>query len=614
MYQGDIILDPEQERMIKNRNRNKRNAVRSKSSLWTSRVIPIYVPSHMSHIEQNLADAIVQLQSHTCLKFVHYSGQANFIHITNTNGCSSKIGKMYYQTGPQTLSLGSGCNQVGVILHELLHAVGFWHEQSRSDRDKYVRINWENILDGFADQFDKYGSQTIDDIGMDYDYKSIMHYSRKAFTKNGNPTIEAIHDPNMEFSNGNILSPKDIIEINALYDCKTIQFGWSSWSAYTPCDDNCYKSRQRYCYHSGNVHACGGNVNVYGIEKDTVKCPTTECPEPVNGHWGAWSAWTSCTVTCDVGAQKRSRNCNNPAPKNGGKNCVGDASESVTCVKRRCHLGADDTDFENNRMGIWSNSHSDEIDWIIHSGVTQTAYTGPSKDHTTGTGSYLYIESSSRVNGDSAKLVTHWMPYVAGGQCIKIAYNMYGSTVGSLTVRADYEGSGYSNILYKYGNQGQEWIIGMGSIDPPVVTRYKLTIEAKVGNTGYSDIAIDDVYIDPGLCSCQDEFVPCASWAASGECQKNSAWMSTHCKRSCNICTPACADSDATQCPLWAKAGECPKNAAWMKANCGKSCGFCVCQDIADTVQCPQWATAGECSRNPAWMKEYCAKSCRICV
>ncbi|EDO45453.1 predicted protein, partial [Nematostella vectensis] len=173
------------------------------------------------HIEQNLADAIVQLQSHTCLKFVHYSGQANFIHITNTNGCSSKIGKMYYQTGPQTLSLGSGCNQVGVILHELLHAVGFWHEQSRSDRDKYVRINWENILDGFADQFDKYGSQTIDDIGMDYDYKSIMHYSRKAFTKNGNPTIEAIHDPNMEFSNGNILSPKDIIEINALYDCKS---------------------------------------------------------------------------------------------------------------------------------------------------------------------------------------------------------------------------------------------------------------------------------------------------------------------------------------------------------------------------------------------------------
>ena len=53
--------------------------------------------------------------------------------------------------------------------------------------------------------------------------------------------------------------------------------GWSSWSAYTPCDENCYKSRERYCYNNGNPQSCQGSPNIYGIEKQTTKCSDREC-------------------------------------------------------------------------------------------------------------------------------------------------------------------------------------------------------------------------------------------------------------------------------------------------------------------------------------------------
>ena len=70
---------------------------------------------------------------------------------------------------------------IGTVIHELMHAAGFWHEQSRADRDDFVKIIWGNICNNMGYNFDKYSLQQIDHLGATYDTCSIMHYESTAF-------------------------------------------------------------------------------------------------------------------------------------------------------------------------------------------------------------------------------------------------------------------------------------------------------------------------------------------------------------------------------------------------------------------------------------------------
>ena len=51
-------------------------------------------------------------------------------------------------TGPQDMSIGRGCEYKGIVMHEMFHALGRWHEQSRPDREQFVRILTDNIQSG----------------------------------------------------------------------------------------------------------------------------------------------------------------------------------------------------------------------------------------------------------------------------------------------------------------------------------------------------------------------------------------------------------------------------------------------------------------------------------
>ncbi|KAL9961560.1 hypothetical protein ACROYT_G030520 [Oculina patagonica] len=674
--QGDMIIDCELYEELHpgksckgGQSRKKRNAIRARKRLWTSRKIPYKIPYYMSHIKENLNKAIKVLEQKTCLEFVPYNGQKNYIYFANDKGCSSKVGKMYASAGGQKVSLGNGCNFVGTILHELLHALGFFHEQARDDRDRFVEVKWENILDGFSDQFDKYSYKTIDMVGKDYDFRSIMHYDRRAFTKNGLDTIIRIDRPNDNFGMPEkTLSRQDIVELNALYDCQTkTRNSWTQWSEFTPCDEDCKKERQRYCYHSGNIKACGGNVNDYGIETQIVHCGRHECPAKVDGNWGRWSDWTVCDAQCDDGKRTRFRKCDKPEPKHGGKYCAGDSKEEGVCTVRRCKLGYEDTDFDSKLLGMWTNVG--DIQWSRKRDFTQTMQTGPSRDHTTGKGYYLYMESSAPAQaGNRAILRSPWLTAPRGGQCMKFFYTMYGKTMGSLFVTLQQSGQKETTVFHKAGDQGVHWIGAQANLDVPEGVKYQIKIIAQIGQPGYSDIAIDDVYIDPGPCSCQDDYVSCSKWKAAGACKTNVKFMSKHCARSCDTCEckddndncpawaaqpngclknpvfmrascqksckvchaptgailplvgqagisgapPMCKDSDERQCPIWKTMGECSKNPSFMSQKCALSCGSCVCKD--NWSKCPEWASKEECINNKDWMLKNCHNSCHVCA
>jgi hypothetical protein len=121
--------------------------------------------------------------------------------------------------GEQPLSLGNGCQVAGVVIHEILHALGFYHHHSRSDRDGYLTINWQNIQQGMASQFQKL-RQGEDQLFTPFDYGSIMIYGSRAFSGNGQPTMvtkggQTIQDPGYKGS----MTSSDVTAVKALYGC-----------------------------------------------------------------------------------------------------------------------------------------------------------------------------------------------------------------------------------------------------------------------------------------------------------------------------------------------------------------------------------------------------------
>lgn len=98
----------------------------------------------------------------------------------------------------------------------MLHAVGFTHQQSASNRDEYVKINWENISEGHEHNFNKYDESKVTDYGTAYDYQSLMHYSGKAFSKNKKDTMEALK-PFKTLGQRKGFTDTDLVKLNKMY-------------------------------------------------------------------------------------------------------------------------------------------------------------------------------------------------------------------------------------------------------------------------------------------------------------------------------------------------------------------------------------------------------------
>uniref|UniRef100_A0A7E4ZYB9 Metalloendopeptidase n=1 Tax=Panagrellus redivivus TaxID=6233 RepID=A0A7E4ZYB9_PANRE len=216
--EGDIAIT-NLKRFMDDQSSLGRNAIRQPYRRWPNNEIPYTLSTQYGAYSRSIiAKAMNEYHTKTCIRFVprNEAIHKDYVYIHPDDGCYSLVGRT---GGKQPLSLDSGCIQTGTIVHELMHTVGFFHEQSRYDRDDYIEISWTNVINGADDQFEKYGMNVIDQMNEPYDYSSIMHYGPYAFSANGKRTIVARKPGAGKMGQRVQFSEIDLRKINKLYSC-----------------------------------------------------------------------------------------------------------------------------------------------------------------------------------------------------------------------------------------------------------------------------------------------------------------------------------------------------------------------------------------------------------
>lgn len=271
---------------------------------------------------------------------------------------------------------------------------------------------------------------------------------------------------------------------------------------------------------------------------------------------GGWSDWSKYTPKCDINStlwvvQTRNRSCTNPRPQMSGKKCAGVSKQYRVLLPTKngickpfslrnlmlngqmdmksiqssgCTQGNTNTtkwtvyrevdqniqvkslnlscNFESEGCK-WTNSKRGIKEWNIGRGRTPSAKTGPSFDNTfkNASGTYLYFEASWATGtkplrkGDRVILESPFI--LAPSVCLRFAYHMFGRDTDALEVYMR-KGKHFKKVWHKNGNQGNKWL--KATIDLSVNIEYQISIEAVRGASYYSDIAIDDIVLTPGLC------------------------------------------------------------------------------------------------------------------
>ncbi|KXJ70126.1 hypothetical protein RP20_CCG024722 [Aedes albopictus] len=205
--------------------RATRAATAKKERIWDFGVIPYEIDGNFSGLHKALfKQAMRHWENYTCIKFVERNpiDHPNYIVFTERQcGCCSFVGKR--GNGPQAISIGKNCDKFGIVVHELGHVVGFWHEHTRPDRENHVVIEKNNIMVGQEYNFNKLTEDEVNSLGLPYDYDSIMHYARNTFSKGTYlDTIFPIEIPSRkrpEIGQRLRLSEGDIAQANLLYKC-----------------------------------------------------------------------------------------------------------------------------------------------------------------------------------------------------------------------------------------------------------------------------------------------------------------------------------------------------------------------------------------------------------
>ncbi|XP_067136350.1 astacin-like metalloprotease toxin 5 [Centruroides vittatus] len=211
LFEGDIVGIEDTE---------VRNAISDEKRRWPNGVIYYSIDNALEAHETELEKVMKGYEKHTCLQFKKRNNEEDYVRIFKGEGCYSNVGR----TGrAQPLSLGYGCYFPGTMAHELGHAIGFYHEHNRSDRDDYLNIFWINIMQNMKPQFKKlFPTENV--LYDEFNYRSVMLYGETAFSKNPikfktmvakkeGVTLRDVHDKQGP-------DESDYYRINKMYNCK----------------------------------------------------------------------------------------------------------------------------------------------------------------------------------------------------------------------------------------------------------------------------------------------------------------------------------------------------------------------------------------------------------
>ncbi|XP_055339683.1 uncharacterized protein LOC129589148 isoform X2 [Paramacrobiotus metropolitanus] len=218
-HEGDIVLPGGFERQV-------RAVTNADYRKWTKGVVPYTIdPYYSFEQKQMIYSAMDEIRKKTCISFVERTSEADYVRIMPGEGCSSYVGR---RGGQQVVTLDPWrcLTEMGVVAHELLHVLGFYHEHTRLDRDSFITILWSNMEPGREVNFHKRAVGSIDDLGKQYDYNSVMHYSAYAFSRDERrPTLTPTStNINLKMlGQRRELSGVDAEKINTYYGCGSVE-------------------------------------------------------------------------------------------------------------------------------------------------------------------------------------------------------------------------------------------------------------------------------------------------------------------------------------------------------------------------------------------------------
>jgi hypothetical protein len=160
-FEGDILIPLDE----------ARNGLVKESSRWKDKIVPYVLHNSLSATDRQIIKRAIDIyEKQTCIRFVPRTTEKDYVSVeSSSSGCWSSVGRI---GGRQTVNLQSGgcTSRIGTVLHEFLHALGFYvcikklllfkadysfniilflqHEQNRSERDNYVRVQTQNIKPG----------------------------------------------------------------------------------------------------------------------------------------------------------------------------------------------------------------------------------------------------------------------------------------------------------------------------------------------------------------------------------------------------------------------------------------------------------------------------------